>query len=315
MSAELDRIDHALAPQIRRERGVPAASLTTWRVGGPIEMVAHATSTADVVAIATALDPSVPVLVIGRGSNLLVADAGFPGVAIMLEGDLDHVRAPGPGARPEAHAGGAVALPVFARKLSASGWGGLEFYVGIPGSVGGAVAMNAGGHGRETSQVLVRAEIVAIDERTAKWREVSALDMSYRHSALTDREVVVSAVFAVEADDPRQCLARVEEVVRWRRANQPGGANAGSVFRNPPDDSAGRLIDASGLKHLRIRGASVSEKHANFIQTEPGATAADVLELIRTIARLIFDRSGVTLQPEVRMVGFEPHDDAEELGP
>jgi len=206
---------------------------------------------------------------------------------------------------PEVYAGGGVALPVLARQAAGAGWSGLEFYVGIPGSVGGAVRMNAGGHGRDTAAVLQRAQVVALDGGTASWRDTASLRFDYRHSALGERDVVVRAVFGVEPDDPAACLARIDDVVRWRRANQPGGANAGSVFRNPPGDSAGRLIEAAGLKGTRVGGASVSDKHANFFQTEPGATAADVLGLIELVQRRVADESGVALRTEVRIVGFD----------
>ncbi len=273
---DLGAVERALPESMRRRRAVPAASLTTWRVGGPISLVVHCASAADVEAVAGAIDPSVPVLTVGRGSNLLLADEGFPGVAIVLEGELETVELPSASGPAEVRAGAAVALPVLARQVSAAGWSGLEFYVGIPGSVGGAVRMNAGGHGRDTAAVLRRAHVVGLDDRSSGWRDIAVLEPGYRHTVLGDREVVVAAVFAVTPAAAAACLARVDEIVRWRREHQPGGANAGSVFRNPPGDSAGRLIDAARLKGLRVGGATVSEKHANFIQTEPGATARDV---------------------------------------
>ncbi len=310
-AADVDRVAAALPRSIRHERDVPAASLTTWRVGGPIALVVHAASVADVEAVAASVDPSTPILAIGRGSNLLLADAGFPGVGIVLEGELDTIDVParsGDAASPqiaEVTAGGAVALPVLARQLAAAGWAGTEFFVGIPGSVGGAVRMNAGGHGKETVEVLRRAQVVALDDRSTVWRDVDALDLSYRHSAIGDRDIVVRAVFGVEADEPARCLERIDEVVRWRRVHQPGGANAGSVFRNPEGGSAGALIDAAGLKGARVGGAVVSDKHANFIQTEPGATAEDVLRLIELVQQRVARNAGVELQTEVRIVGFD----------
>jgi UDP-N-acetylmuramate dehydrogenase len=307
--AALGALERALSPALRCERDVPASTLTTWRVGGPIALVAHCASVADVEAVGRALDPALGVLTVGRGSNLLLADAGFPGVGIVLEDQLEELRLPAAGPEPSAGAevvaGGAVALPVLARQAAAAGWRGLEFFVGIPGSVGGAVRMNAGGHGRETVEVLRRAQVVRLDGTSATWHDVGTLDLSYRHSAIGSREVVVGAAFAVEADDPGECGARVDEIVRWRRAHQPGGANAGSVFSNPPGDSAGRLIDAAGLKGARVGGASVSEKHANFIQTEPGATADDVRTLIELVRRRVAHANGTDLTPEVRIVGFD----------
>ena len=195
---------------------------------------------------------------------------------------------------------------MLARRAAAAGVGGLEFFVGIPGSVGGAVRMNAGGHGRETADVLVRARVVDLaggaDEES---RGRPALALGYRCSALGATEVVTGAELRVEPTPPAESEAMLDEIVRWRREHQPGGANAGSVFANPPGDSAGRLIDAAGLKGLRVGGAVVSPKHANFFQAEPGATADDVFRLVTEVRRRVHDASGVLLEPELRMVGFE----------
>jgi UDP-N-acetylmuramate dehydrogenase len=167
--------------------------------------------------------------------------------------------------------------------------------------------MNAGGHGRDTADVLVTAEIVDLARGAAvETRPSSALGLGYRQSALTGTEVVLGATFAATAAAVDACERELAEVVRWRREHQPGGANAGSVFANPPGDSAGRLIDAAGLKGLRLGGAVVSEKHANFFQAEPGATADDVYRLVREVQHRVLDRFGVELQPELRLVGFDP---------
>jgi UDP-N-acetylmuramate dehydrogenase len=203
-------------------------------------------------------------------------------------------------------AGGAVPLPVLARRSAAAGRTGLEFYVGIPGSVGGAVRMNAGGHGRETVEVLEHARVADLfGTGEVTTRAAAALGLGYRHSELGPAEVVVGAAFRTTADAASACEARVAEIVKWRREHQPGGANAGSVFANPEGDSAGRLIDAAGLKGFRIGGAVVSDKHANFIQAEAGATAADVRALVLEVQRRVREASGVELRPELRMIGFD----------
>lgn len=196
-------------------------------------------------------------------------------------------------------------LPVLARQAAAAGRGGIEYLVGIPGTVGGAVAMNAGGHGRETAEALVRAWTVDLlgGGEEAEWT-LADLAFGYRRSALRRTHVVTRAEFGVVAEDAADCEARVSEIVRWRRAHQPGGKNAGSVFRNPPGDSAGRLIEACGLKGFRVGGAVVSEKHANFFQAEAGATADDVWGLVGSVRRAVADRTGVKLEPELRMIGF-----------
>jgi UDP-N-acetylmuramate dehydrogenase len=296
----------ALAPSLpgRVERDAPLAGLTTYRVGGAAAVLVRARREGDLARVAEALQQHPqPLLVLGRGSNLLVADEGFPGLALVLEGEFEEIGLE----HDTVVAGGAVALPVLARRTAAAGRAGLEFYVGIPGTVGGAVRMNAGGHGRETVEVLRRARVVdLLGDGLAVDRAVADLELGYRASALGPHHLVTGATFAVTVDDPAACEARVAEIVRWRREHQPGGANAGSVFRNPPGDSAGRLIDAAGLKGLRVGGAVVSEKHANFIQAGEGATAADVRALVDEVRRRVADATGVVLEPELHFVGFAP---------
>jgi UDP-N-acetylmuramate dehydrogenase len=291
------------------ERDVPLATLTTYHLGGPVSVLVRAESPDALVAVARVVrEHSPPLLFVGRGSNLLVADRGFDGLAVLLGGSFEDVELDaGPGI---VRAGGAVPLPVLARRSAAAGLGGLEFFVGIPGSVGGAVRMNAGGHGRETAEVLVRASVLDLadggpDAGEEVVRNAAELDLTYRGSALGPAEIVTGAEFHVDAAPADDCEANVAEVVRWRREHQPGGANAGSVFRNPPNDAAGRLIDAAGLKGFRVGGAEVSPKHANFFQAGPGATADDVYHLVDEVRRRVKESTGVTLETELRMVGFE----------
>jgi len=296
----------------RVERDAPSAPLTTYRCGGPIGLLVRVEGESDFGPLAGALAaaPAVEVLVIGRGSNLLVGDAGFEGIGLLLGGDLDRLSIDIPAARVDA--GAAVALPVLARQAAKSGIGALEFFVGIPGSVGGAVRMNAGGHGAETVDVLHTARVVDLDEGVVRELTRDELGLGYRHSALGPRAVVVAASFTGRRDAPGACARRLDEIVRWRRAHQPGGQNAGSVFTNPAGDAAGRLIEASGLKGLRVGGAVVSEKHANFFVAEPGAHADDVYALIREVQRRVETETGVRLEPELRLVGFAHTD--EEVG-
>ena len=290
-------------------QSVPFSELSTYRVGGPVAVLARVASEDQLAAVADVAARHRPrLLVVGRGSNLLVGDDGFHGLALLLEGDFEALAldaaSGATGDESLVRAGGALALPVLARRTAAAGFAGLEFFVGIPGSVGGAVRMNAGGHGRETGDVLRTAwvvDVLADGERRA--RTADELALGYRRSTVTASEVVVAAELVVTPDDPTACEARVAEVVRWRREHQPGGANAGSVFRNPPGDSAGRLIDATGLKGLRVGGAVVSPKHANFFQADAGATAADVGRLVAEVQRRVADATGVHLVPELLMVG------------
>ncbi|HVM40155.1 MAG TPA: UDP-N-acetylmuramate dehydrogenase [Acidimicrobiia bacterium] len=310
VGGDVDVLAARLAPALgeRMRRRVPLAGFTTYRLGGPAAVFVDAASADDLLAVRAALAeaPSVPVLVVGRGSNLLVAERGFDGVAVHLGGEFETIEMGGE----MVTAGGGVALPVLARQAAAAGRAGLEFYVGIPGSVGGAVRMNAGGHGRETCEVLARAWTVdlAVDGGGAAGlveRPAGALDFGYRHSGIAPTEVVVRAEFAVQRDDAEACERRISEIVQWRREHQPGGSNAGSVFRNPPGDSAGRLIDACGLKGHRVGGAEVSPKHANFFQAGKDATADDVRALVLDVQRRVEEATGVRLEPELKMVGFE----------
>ncbi len=299
------RLTAALGPAV--ERNVPFASLTTYGLGGPAAVLVRVRAESDLEAVARALTPGVPFLCVGRGSNLLVADEGFAGVVVLLDGPLAEI-----GIDPDRAvvvAGAGVKLPVLARQAAAAGWGGVEFFAGIPGSVGGAVRMNAGGHGKETVEVLRRAWLVDLgagSDAAVVERPVESLDLAYRHSNLGPAHVVIRAEFTVTARPADECKAEIDEVVRWRRANQPGGNNAGSVFTNPPGDSAGRLIDACGLKGFRVGTAWVSERHANFFQSEADGRgrAADVVGLVLEVQRQVEAATGVHLVPELRRVAF-----------
>lgn len=254
-------------------------------------------------AVAEAVRRSgVATLVVGKGSNLLVADGGFDGSAIVLGEAFAGVSVQGTRVR----AGGAASLPVVARRTAREGLTGFEWAVGVPGSVGGAVRMNAGGHGSDMAAVLERVRVV--DLETGEDGEVPAteLDLAYRSSAVGSHHLVVWAELELRSGDPDESAETISEIVRWRRANQPGGQNAGSVFTNPPADSAGRLIDAAGAKGLRVGTAEVSTKHANFIQADEGGSADDVWSLMVEVRRLVHAHSGVVLEPETRMFGFDP---------
>lgn len=301
----LDDVARALGDRLGDAvtRDASISDLTTYRLGGPAAVLARVSDLDALVALAEVVaDHDVPVLVVGRGSNLLVAERGFAGVVVVLEGEFAHVDV----GDEVVTAGAAVPLPVVARRTAAARRTGLEFYVGIPGTVGGAVRMNAGGHGRDTREVLVDAHVADLRSRAQvrTWLP-DDLRFGYRTSALGDSDVVVAARFTVAPDESGACEQRIADVVAWRRAHQPGGANAGSVFRNPPGDSAGRLIESCGLKGFRVGGAFVSPKHANFFQAETGATADDVHALVAEVRRRVAEQTGTRLEPELHMVGFE----------
>ena len=279
----------------------PLGALTTYRVGGRAALLMKAESEDDLVLARTAVtETGLPVLVVGRGSNLLVADAGFPGLAVVMGEGFTAIEIDGSRVR----AGAAVSLPVLARQTAAAGLTGLEWAVGVPGSVGGAVRMNAGGHGSDTAALLRRYRFVDLEGGDDGEFDASRLEFAYRHSTVAPAHVVVWGEYELVPGDPDASAAEISEIVRWRREHQPGGQNAGSVFTNPPGDSAGRLVDEAGLKGHRLGRAHVSTKHANFIQADENGSADDVWQLVQEVQRLVAERTGIHLQPELRVVGF-----------
>jgi UDP-N-acetylmuramate dehydrogenase len=303
LEAVADRLGAVLGPRLRRDE--PLGAMTTYRVGGRARLFVDVEGEADLqeVASVVAADPgasTIPVLVVGKGSNLLVHDDGFPGLAVRLGDGFAAVAVDGT----EVRAGGGTALPVLARQTGSAGLTGLEWAVGVPGSVGGGVRMNAGGHGSDIAASLVRVRLLSL--RTGEDETVPAADLhlGYRQSSVGPDEVVVRADFGLAEGDADAAMAEIAEIVRWRREHQPGGPNAGSVFTNPEGDSAGRLIEASGAKGLRRGTAAVSTKHANFIQADPGGRATDVHALMVELRERVQGATGVILVPETRLVGF-----------
>jgi UDP-N-acetylmuramate dehydrogenase len=304
-----------LAPQVTLD--APLGARTTYGVGGTASVLVALDTPDDVVALVKALHGTgVSTIPVGRGSNLLVADSGFAGVAVVMRGAFSDIVIDGT----TIIAGGAAKLPVVARAAVNAGLRGFTWAVGVPGSIGGAIRMNAGGHGAEMADVVASADIVDLGnvdlgnvdlgnvdlenagERT--W-SVDELDFGYRRSALRSSQLVLRTALELEPGDVSEGKAEMAEIVQWRRSNQPGGQNAGSVFTNPPGESAGRLIDTAGLKGFRIGSAEVSPKHANFIQADPGGSADDVLALMKEIMRRVDDMHGVQLHAETHVVGFE----------
>jgi len=284
--------------------GVRLGSLTTYKLGGPARFYVELRDRQDLPVLAEALarDPQ-PVLVVGRGSNLVISDQGWPGLAIRFGFAFTEV---GIGPEPECliTAGAAATLPRLARETVNRGRGGLEFYVGIPGSVGGAIRTNAGGHGSETADWLMSAEVFDLAAGEFRTLSTANLDFDYRSSSLRSTDVVVSATFRTEPIDVERGQETLREITRWRRRHQPGGTlNAGSVFRNPAGESAGRIIDELGLKGYEVGGARVSAKHANFFEADADASAQDVYDLVREIRDRVFEKTGITLIPEVQFAG------------
>jgi UDP-N-acetylmuramate dehydrogenase len=280
--------------------------MTTYRVGGPAALFVRITDRRQLDVVADAARVSgLPVLVVGRGSNLLVADAGFDGLAIGL-GDLDAI-IDIDAATATVRASAGIALPVLARKTAAAGLAGFEWAVGVPGSIGGAVRMNAGGHGADMAASLTTVTIFDLRDGVERTLAASELGLGFRSSALAPEQVVLDATLQLQPGDIDTSGRLIADIVSWRRANQPGGQNAGSVFVNPvPGEiSAGALIDAAGLRGHRLGTAMVSPKHANFIQADDGGRADDVLALMIHVRDRVEATSGFRLRSEIRLVGFD----------
>ena len=289
----------------RLRTNVPMAPLTSFRVGGPAALFLEPERDGDLAATGEAVAGSgIPVVVVGKGSNLLVSDRGFPGLVLRLGRGYRWAARDGVRLR----AGGAMPLPALSGVALHHGLAGLEFGVAIPATVGGAVRMNAGAHDGTMADVVESVEVFALSE--GRSRSVSAEDsgFGYRRSALPEDGVVIGITARLRSGEPEQIRERMESARAWRRATQPlAEPNCGSVFVNPPGDHAARLIEAAGAKGTRIGGASISAKHANFIVAGPGSTAEDNLALIRRVQEVVRDASGVDLHPEVRLVGEFDH--------
>src|SRR5262245_53553990 len=281
-------------PELRP--GAPLAPLTTIRVGGPADWTAAVGSFRSAVAVlAWARDAGARVAVVGKGSNLLVADAGFRGLVLRLVGRLQAIRVRGA----EGWSGGGASLPRAVQRAAAAGLEGLEFGASIPGTAGGALAMNAGAYRVDLAGVLRWAVLCSAEGRRRVGPE--DLDLGYRRSAVRPDEVVGAVSFTLRPGDPDAIAARLAELRGHRRSTQPQGVRTfGSVFTNPPGDSAGRLLEAAGCKALAVGGARFSPVHANFIEARPGCRADDVLTLMAEGRGRVRARGGPVLEPEVR---------------
>jgi UDP-N-acetylenolpyruvoylglucosamine reductase len=285
-------------------RDYPLARLTTVRSGGAADWFARPCDRGQLGALlAWAGEEGLEIGVVGSGSNLLVADAGFRGLALKLDGELATVERDGD----RLLCGGGARLPSAAAK--AAGWGlsGLEFGVNIPGTVGGAVRMNANAYGGQLARVLEWVDVCTPEGSDR--REPAALGFAYRSSSLGQREVVARAGFALEAAAPAEVKATMASMRARRLEAQPSGIKTfGSTFKNPEDEraggrTAGQLLEAAGCRDLRVGGARFSPKHANFVENVAGATTADVLELMAAGRRRVHERFGVELEPEVQTLG------------
>jgi UDP-N-acetylmuramate dehydrogenase len=290
----------AAIPAIRGrvQAGAPLAPVTWFRVGGPAEWLVRPADAEDLVALLHSLPPATPVTAIGAASNLILRDGGLRGVVLRLGGAFGRIAVEADGIV----AGAAALDATVAEHATAAGLAGLEFLCGIPGSVGGAVAMNAGAYGTEVKDLLDWAE-VATAEGIARL-PAAAFGFSYRHAALPPGGIVVRARFRATPGDPAAIAARMNDIRVAREATQPVRARTGgSTFKNPPGARAWELIDAAGCRGLRLGAAQVSEKHCNFLINTGGATAAELEALGEEVRARVLAHSGVTLEWEIQRLG------------
>lgn len=284
--------------QIREQE--PLSRHTTFRVGGPADLFLTPDSTqiSDVMQILKAYQ--VPVTVIGNGSNLLVGDKGIRGAVIEFGKQIAQIHVEESKIMAEAGA----ALAAVAQQAYKAGLADMEFAVGIPGSVGGALVMNAGAYGGEMKDIVESVKVLSKD---GKIMELSneQMDFSYRHSCVTEQEyLVLSAVLKLQQEEPEKILARMEQLREQRVSKQPlEYPSAGSTFKRPEGYFAGKLIMDAGLADYTIGGAAVSKKHCGFVINKGGATAADILALIKRVQQVVKEQSGVELEPEVKLIG------------
>ncbi|MEQ1439911.1 UDP-N-acetylmuramate dehydrogenase [Fontimonas sp. SYSU GA230001] len=290
------------SPKLRGRllRDEPMARHTSWRVGGPADRYYEPADRDDLIAFVRSLATDEPVLWLGLGSNLLVRDGGWRGTVIALHGALDVLRLEGSHVYAEA----GVHCARLAKFTERHALAGLGFMAGIPGTVGGALAMNAGAWGGETWPNVAEVEGLYRDG-TARWLAPAAFHYAYRHVELPAGLLgFLAARFRVHADSDGSHARQTRESLARRKASQPvGKPSAGSTFRNPPGDHAARLIESCGLKGFRIGAAEVSTQHANFLIAGEGTRAADIEALIEHIRGIVKTRTGVELLPEVRIVG------------
>jgi UDP-N-acetylmuramate dehydrogenase len=302
--SEIDRVVAELQREVgdRIVTNVDLRDHTTYRVGGPASALIEIEAMHDLEALSRVLaeGEGVEVLPLGRGSNLVVSDSGFEGLVVRLGPRFAALSGEGPALV----AGGAAPMPQVANRAARRGLSGMEFGIAIPGSVGGGVKMNAGAHGAEVADHLATASIFDVSTGALEERAASTLGLSYRHSSLSDHELVVSARWELDEDDPAAIKARTEANRKHRAETQPGAVqNAGSVFKNPPGDHAGRLVEAAGLKGFAVGGARVSELHANFFIAGQGSTAQDVYGLVQAVRERVKEAAGIALETEIRFVG------------
>ena len=296
-------IEQDLGPKLQHgiKKDEPMSAHTSWMVGGPADYFLSPADLTELVEIVRYSDRNrLPLYILGNGTNLLVLDGGIRGLVVHLGPPFSYTEPD----RSSLRAGAGTPMSVLANGAAEAGLTGLEFAIGIPGSLGGALIMNAGAFGGYIGE---RVQTVKLIDFYGRVETISGEEITfgYRSSSLVGQGVIVEACLALEKEDPEKILKTMEKYSAERRSHHPSLPSAGSVFRNPPARPAGKIIEEAGAKGMRIGGAEVSAKHANFIVNTGEATAADILALIKAVRELVKDKYGLDLQPEVRIVGEE----------
>jgi UDP-N-acetylmuramate dehydrogenase len=297
-----DVIPSSLSAQLRGKllKNESLSNYTSWRTGGPADYIFIPADLDELSSFLRGLSAAIPLTWLGLGSNTLVRDGGVDGVVVVTQGALNKLEK---SKTQEVRAEAGVASAQLARFTARTGFAGLEFMAGIPGTVGGALAMNAGCFGGETWHHVSRVETINRSGEI-KVRSLKDFEVGYRHVVRPEGEWFVAGHFALQQGDKEKSLNDIRTLLEKRSESQPTGtANCGSVFRNPPGHYAGRLIEECGLKGKQIGGACVSKKHANFIINEIGATSADIESLIANVGATVEEKTGVRLIPEVCIIG------------
>ena len=298
-------ISQLINQEFRREAAIcdyEVGLLTTYRTIGRCSLFLKAENKKELEhSLDICRQKDIEVAIMGNGSNLLISDNGFQGLIIKLGSEFEQLKM----IEGHAYVGGAAKLPVVARSTSSKGLTGFEWAVGVPGTIGGAVKMNAGGHGSDMKASIESVDVLDTKTNLTKTLQPNDLLFGYRQSSISRNQLVINAVLKLSEGNPEESSEFIREIVRWRLENQPGGQNAGSVFTNPKDESAGRLIEESGCKGMRVGSAEVSTKHANFIQADVGGKAQDIKDLMQLISDSVYAKFGIHLTAETEMIGFD----------
>ncbi len=297
------KVEQELGPKLKYgiKKNEPMADHTSWLVGGPADYFLYPTDLNELLEIVTYSEKyQLPLFILGNGTNLLVLDGGIRGLVVNIGAPFSHIEQD----CSRLKAGAGLSMAALAKSAASAGLSGLEFAIGIPGSLGGALVMNAGAFGGYIGEKVQSVKLVDFNSRVVNMSRAE-ISFGYRTSSLAGKGIITEVILELEEGSPDQIYNTMEHCSAERRRRHPVKPSAGSVFRNLPDQPAGRIIENAGAKGMRIGGAEVSEHHANFIINTGNATAADILNLIKAVQDKVKSKYGIELQPEIRIIGEE----------